>query len=92
MSVASPDQTAGQCRRAHLPRDRPASAAGRSPARRQVPLDVPGEIAGRLVAPRAILLKGLHHDPVQVAVQELAELDRVRLAFAEIVVRLRPGR
>jgi hypothetical protein len=40
---------------------------------REIPLDVGGELAGRLVAPRAVLLHRLHHDPVEVAAHEAAE-------------------
>ncbi|MHC4590422.1 MAG: hypothetical protein ACYTAQ_14110, partial [Planctomycetota bacterium] len=39
----------------------------------EIPLDVGGELARRLVAPGAVLLHRLHHDPVQVAPHEPAE-------------------
>ena len=46
----------------------------------QVALDVGGEAVGRLVAPGAVLLQRLHHDPVQLAADQRAELLRARSA------------
>ena len=52
----------------------------------QVTLDVGGQGAGRLIAPVAVLLQGLHHDPVQVAAQQPAELAGLRAGDAREIV------
>ncbi len=44
-------------------------------------LDVLGQGAGRLVATVAVLLQALHHDPVQLAAEQLAQPPRVTLAL-----------
>ena len=43
----------------------------------QIALDVAREIVGRFVAARAVLLQRLHHDPVQLVAQRVAQLDRI---------------
>ena len=48
-------------------------AAGPGSPLAQVALDVLGEAARRVVAAVAVLLQGLHHDPVEVARQELRQ-------------------
>ncbi len=47
----------------------------------QVPLDVGRKAVGRFVAPRAVLFQGLHHDPVQIAAEQLPELLHLGLAM-----------
>src|SRR5262245_40382485 len=42
----------------------------------QVVLDIRRETVGRLVAAVAVLFEGLHHDPVQLAADELGEFRR----------------
>ena len=40
----------------------------------EIAFHVAGQAVGRLVAPRAVLLEALHHDPVQLALEALDEL------------------
>jgi len=40
-------------------------------------LDVQRQPVGRLVAPCPILLQGLHHDPIQIALRQMNELGRL---------------
>ena len=47
----------------------------------QVSLDVLSEAAGCLIAAVAVLVEGLHDDPVEVAANELRELGRLSLAL-----------
>ena len=42
---------------------------------------VGGEVAGRVVAARAVLFEGLHHDPVEVALDDLAQPAGIHLAM-----------
>ena len=46
---------------------RGAGASGQDRLMLQMPADVLGQAAGGLVPPGAVLLQGLHHDPIQVA-------------------------
>ena len=46
----------------------------------QIALDVPRQVVGRLIAPCAVLLQGLHDDPVQFATKLLAEFASVDVA------------
>ena len=46
---------------------------------RQVARHVPGQVVGRLVASAAILLQALHHDPVQLTAEQLAQQSRITL-------------
>ena len=68
------------------------SGAGRAGEDRlvaQVPLDVLGQAVGRLVAARPVLLQGLHHDPVEVALDQLAEEFRAGVtALGDVAGRL----
>ena len=60
-----------------------ARRPGRHDLPSQVPLHVGGEALGRLVAPRPVLLQGLHHDPVEIAANELSQ----RARFGEAAPR-----
>ncbi len=46
---------------------RGARPSGQDRLELQVPADILGQTAGRLVPPDAVLLQGLHHDPIQIA-------------------------
>ena len=46
----------------------------------QIMLDVHGQAVGRLVAPLPVLLQRLHHDPVEVALDQQTQLGRLRPA------------
>ncbi len=48
---------------------------------RQVTLDVAGKAAGRLVTPGSVLLQRLHHDPVELAADQLGQPGRFGLAL-----------
>ena len=43
----------------------------------QVALDIGREAVGRFVPPGAVLLQGLHHDPVQLAAERVRQLPRI---------------
>ena len=62
----------------------------------EVALDVLGEAVGRLVPPRPVLLQRLHHDPVEVAADELRQPGRLDLALGrdrrQVLSRLRKPR
>ena len=65
------------------PGELPQPVAGRRRAGQhrlvgQVALHVRGEAVGRLVPAAAVLLQGLHHDPVQLAADQPAQLRRLQ--------------
>ena len=67
------------------PHELPQPVAHRRRTRRhrlvvQVALEVHRQAVGRLVAPVAVLLQRLHHDPVEVALDQPAQLGRLRPA------------
>src|SRR6266567_915438 len=45
-----------------------------------MPLNVRGQAVGGFIAPRAVFLQALHHDPVQVAAQKVDQLGRFEAA------------
>ncbi len=67
---------------------------------REVPIDVGGEAVGCLVPPGAVLLQGLHHDPVEITRQCSLQLRRIDAAtgrdagqpFRRAHLRARTGR
>ena len=65
--------------------------AGRDRLVRQVTLQVQRQRVGRLVAPVAVLLQRLHHDPIEVALDQPSHLRRLRLVagFDRCRARLR---
>jgi hypothetical protein len=47
----------------------------------QVALYVGGEAAGRFIAAIAVLLQGLHHDPIELPANQLRQLGRFHVAL-----------